>query len=298
MRHETRDAVVDCVRYWSEQAETPAKQILAWMGVPEETYYQWRKRYGKVNERNGWIPRDHWLEDWEKRAIIDHCIDHPREGYRRLTYMMLDADVVAVSPSSVYRVLKGAGLLGRFRGKPSSKGKGVRQPSRPHRHWHVDIAYVNICGTFYFMTSILDGYSRYIVHWEIREKMEEIDVEAIVQRAREKFPGERPRDHYRQRAAVCLQGFRAVRADLRDDARADQPPLSAKQREVGALSPYDQIGVHPAADTVVLGGCSADRHGSPSAIAGRRNAQCLKRTPCRPAAPLPRLGHNADHFLL
>jgi transposase InsO family protein len=106
---------------------------------------------------------------------------------------MLDADVVAVSASSVYRVLKGAGLLGRFRGKPSSKGKGFHQPSRPHRHWHVDIAYVNICGTFYFMTSILDGYSRYLVHWEIREKMEEIDVEAIVQRAREKFPGENPR---------------------------------------------------------------------------------------------------------
>jgi hypothetical protein len=57
----------------------------------------------------------------------------------------------------------------------------------------VDIAYVNICGTFYFMTSILDGYSRYLVHWEIREKMEEVDVEAIVQRAREKFPGENPR---------------------------------------------------------------------------------------------------------
>jgi len=185
--------VVDYVRHWTDQAETPAKRILAWMGVPEGTYYNWRNRYGKVNEHNGWIPRDHWLEDWEKRAIIDYYDQHPLEGYRRLTYMMLDADVVAVSASSVYRVLKGAGLLGRFRGQPSSKGQGFQQPARPHRHWHVDIAYVNICGTFYFMTSILDGYSRYLVHWEIREKMEEIDVEAIVQRAREKFPGENPR---------------------------------------------------------------------------------------------------------
>ena len=107
--------------------------------------------------------------------------------------MMLDADVVAVIASSIYRVLKQAGLLGRFRGKPSSKGKGFHPPSRPHPHWHVDIAYVNICGTFYFMTSILDGYSRYLVHWEIRRKMEEIDVEAIAQRAREKFPGATPR---------------------------------------------------------------------------------------------------------
>jgi hypothetical protein len=57
----------------------------------------------------------------------------------------------------------------------------------------VDISYLNIAGTFYFLCAILDGYSRFIVHWEIREKMEEIDVETIVQRAREKFPGEHPR---------------------------------------------------------------------------------------------------------
>jgi len=185
--------VVDYVGYWKDRSETPAKQILRWMGVPEGTFYNWRQRYGKVNEHNGWIPRDHWLEDWEKRVIAEFHQKHPREGYRRLTYMMLDAGVVAVSATSVYRVLKRAGLLGRFRGTPSSKGKGFHQPRRPHRHWHVDVAYVNICGTFYFMTSILDGYSRYLVHWEIREKMEEIDVEAIVQRAREKFPGETPR---------------------------------------------------------------------------------------------------------
>ena len=109
--------MVDYVRYWTDQAETPAKQILGWMGVPEGTYYKWRKRYGQVNEHNGWIPRDHWLEDWERRAIVDYYGEHPLEGYRRLTYMMLDADVVAVSASSVYRVLNGAGLLGRFRGK-------------------------------------------------------------------------------------------------------------------------------------------------------------------------------------
>lgn len=185
--------MVDYVAYWTERAETPAKRILDWMRVPEGTFYSWRNRYGKVNEHNGWIPRDHWLEDWEKQAILDFAQEHPLNGYRRLTYMMLDADVVAVSASSVYRVLNQAGLLRRFAGKPSRKGKGFNQPSGPHRHWHIDVANVNICGTFYFMTTILDGYSRYIIHWEIREKMEEIDIEAILQRAREKFPGETPR---------------------------------------------------------------------------------------------------------
>jgi transposase InsO family protein len=118
---------------------------------------------------------------------------HPLEGYRQLTFMMLDADVVAVSPSSVYRVLKQAGVLERHNVKPSKKGTGFVQPLRPHEHWHVDVSYINIAGTFYFLCSILDGCSRFIVHWEIRETMKEGEVETIVQRAVEKFPGVTPR---------------------------------------------------------------------------------------------------------
>jgi transposase InsO family protein len=107
--------------------------------------------------------------------------------------MMLDQDVVAVSPSSVYRVLKSEGLLQRWNRKSSSKGQGFKGPSRPHEHWHIDVSYLNIMGTFYYLCSILDGYSRYIVHWEIRESMREADVEIILERAREKFPDASPR---------------------------------------------------------------------------------------------------------
>ena len=181
------------MRYWKDRTHIAAQRILRWIGVPEGTFYNWKQRYGKVNEHNGWIPRDHWLEDWEKRAILDFYWEHPLDGYRRLTYKMLDANVVAVSASSVYRVLKAAGVIDRHNMRPSRKGKGFHHPSRPHRHWHIDIAYLNLGGTFYYMCSILDGYSRFIVHWEIREQMTEQDVETILQRAREKFPGETPR---------------------------------------------------------------------------------------------------------
>ena len=107
--------------------------------------------------------------------------------------MMLDADVVAASPTSVWRVLHQAGLLARVNGKPSRKGTGFVQPERPHQHWHVDVSYLNIAGTFYFLCSILDGYSRFLVHWEIHENMGENVVETIIQRAREQYPNERPR---------------------------------------------------------------------------------------------------------
>lgn len=146
-----------------------------------------------MNEHNHWIPRDFWLEDWEKQWIIDFFLTHPDEGYRRLAFMMLDQNIVAVSPSSVYRVLSEAGLLKKWNTRASSKGNGFHGPSRPHEHWHIDVSYLNIRSTFYYLTSILDGYSRFIVHWEIRESMTEADVEIILQRAKEKYPNEGPR---------------------------------------------------------------------------------------------------------
>jgi transposase InsO family protein len=163
-----------------------------WLGLSFSKFYTWRDRYGRANEHNAQVPRDHWLEDWEKQAILAFEQEFPLEGYRRLAFMMLDEDRVAVSPVSVYRVLKAAGRIGRGP-PPSKKGTGFHQPDGPHHQWHTDISYLNIAGTFYFLISVLDGYSRYVLHWEIREGMTQTDVELVVQRAREKFPDEHPR---------------------------------------------------------------------------------------------------------
>jgi len=190
---DVRDEVVDYVRCWSDRTGIKVMKMIRWIGIPRSKYYDWRCRYGKVNEHNAWIPRDFWLADWEKQSIVAYYHDHPLDGYRRLTYMMMDDDIVAVSPSSVYRVLSRAGLLSRWNRKASKKGNGFQQPLKAHEHWHIDISYINICGTFYYLCSILDGFSRYIVHWEIRESMTEADVEIILQRARERFLDAAPR---------------------------------------------------------------------------------------------------------
>ena len=185
--------MVDYVRQWHERTEIPARRFVGWLGIGPSKFHDWKDRYGKRNEHNGWVPRDWWLEDWEKQAIIRFSFEYPLEGYRRLAFMMLDRDVAAVSPSSVYRVLKAAGRIGRSTNKPSKKGTGFHQPKKPHEHWHIDISYINIHGTFYYLTTILDGYSRYTVHWEIRRSMTEQDELVVLQRAKEKFPDETPR---------------------------------------------------------------------------------------------------------
>ena len=108
--------------------------------------------------------------------------------------MMIDDNIAAVSPSTTYRVLKYAGLLNRCNKiKKSSKGFGFDQPTAPHQHWHTDIKYVNYHGTFLFFISVIDGYTRFIIHHELRMSMQEFDVQITLQRALEKYPGFKPR---------------------------------------------------------------------------------------------------------
>ena len=120
---------MDFVRRWSGKTEISAGRFIEWLDITVSKFYDWRERYGKVNEYNGWIPRDFWLEEWEKQAIIGFHRNNPLEGYRRLTFMMLDRDVVAVSPASVWRVLSQAGLS--CAPSPSSSAVVITRPT-PH----------------------------------------------------------------------------------------------------------------------------------------------------------------------
>lgn len=187
-----RDEIVDFMNKWTDKTEIPVNRLIRTAGLGPSKFYNWKDRYGLANEHNAPVPRDFWLQGWEVQAIIDFCYLYPLEGYRRLCFMMLDRDIVAVSPASVYRVLRKAGLLQKpF--KRSRKGTGFVQPLQPHEHWHIDISHINICGTFYYLCSLIDGASRFLVHWDIRESMTEAEVEIILQAALEKFPGVRPR---------------------------------------------------------------------------------------------------------
>ena len=185
--------MVDFLKRINMLTEIPFRNLLTWCELCPRKFSRWRERYGKANEHNAQVPREHWLEEWEKQAIINYARQHPLEGYRTLAFMMLDADVAAVAPTTTYRVLKAADLIGRSGGKPSKKGTGFVQPLAPHEHWHVDFSYLNIGGVFYFLCAVLDGCSRMIVAWDIRPTMREIDSEIVLQKAREAYPHTRPR---------------------------------------------------------------------------------------------------------
>lgn len=132
------------------------------------------------------MPKDSWILDSERQAIIDYYQKNPLNGCKRLACMMIDEDVAYVSHNTVYRVLKAEGLLDNANRQPSLRGTGFKQPTAPHQQWHIDVSYINLVGTFYYLCSVLDGYSRFVVHWEIHEAMKQEDCQLIVQRAREK----------------------------------------------------------------------------------------------------------------
>jgi transposase InsO family protein len=169
------------------------QRLIEKIGISKSKYYAWLLRRGHPNRHNGHIPRYFWILPQERQAILSYCRDKLEEGYRRLSYMMLDEDIAAVSPSTTYRVLKGAGWLIRWsQPKTVSAGQGFQQPEQVHKHWHIDISYVNIQGSFLFLITVLDGYSRMILHHELRRSMRQYDVQLTLQRAVEKYPDAQP----------------------------------------------------------------------------------------------------------
>jgi putative transposase len=188
--------VVATVRHLQERAEFPVKTALSVLGLPRSTFFDWARLEdgGKAARPPATTPKAHHITPDERAAVIAFAREHKELGHKRLAYAMADAGIAAVRPTTVYEILKEAGLIGRWKQPEITAHKtGFEQPSRPHEQWHTDIAYLNILGTQYFLISVLDGFSRAIIHHEVRVQMETDDVELVIQRALDTLPKGTPR---------------------------------------------------------------------------------------------------------
>ncbi len=117
---------------------------------------------------------------------------HPLMGYKRLTWAMVDQDIAYLRPGQVYQVLQKADLLRR---RPPLAPEPLRRPvppDRPDQVWHVDLMYLYIRPRWYYLVDILDGYSRYLVHWKLNMTMQADLVMLAVQEAFDTLPSRRP----------------------------------------------------------------------------------------------------------
>lgn len=165
-----------------ELTRIPEYKLLKIVDLSPSKFSNWKKGVNPKPKRI--IPKIHYSTPEERQKVIEFKREHMNLGYRLLAWIMVDLNIVALSPSTVYRILKKAGLSKVWTNPPGEpKKKGFDQPTKPHEHWHTDISYVRYKGTRFYLICILDGFSRAILAWDIRLAMESFDTYMVLIRA-------------------------------------------------------------------------------------------------------------------
>ena len=192
---EEKGVLLATVERYQKQSGQPLNWILSELGLTRSVYYDWlgRSRKGTLTDRVV-IPRSPKAAlPEEVEVVMDYAKAQPREGYRRLAWMMIDDDIACLTPSTVYRILDRYDLLYRWKMPEPGYGRKVPEATYPNEVWHVDLMYLWVKGRWYFLVSVLDSYSRFIVHWELALSMRAQEVAEIIAVALEKVPGKKPR---------------------------------------------------------------------------------------------------------
>jgi putative transposase len=190
-----KEIVLATIARARESQVQPLNWILSELGLTRSVYYDWlkKKELGRLADKVV-IPRSPLTAlDGEVRLTVAYAREHPREGYRRLCWMMVDADVVYLSPSAVYRILDKHDLLYRWKRPEAGAGKKVPAATYPDEVWHIDLMYLWVKWRWYFLVTVLDSYSRYVVHWELALSMKAAEVAEVIAVALEQVADKRPR---------------------------------------------------------------------------------------------------------
>ena len=102
--------------FLKKREEFPVRKSLEVLGLPPRTYHRWVRSRGKGARPEGVLPKGHWILPEEREAILAFKRQHPSLGAKRLSFMMLDLNVAAVSPPSVWRVWKASRSLQQMDG--------------------------------------------------------------------------------------------------------------------------------------------------------------------------------------
>lgn len=169
----------------------PAKRTLAALGIARRSYYRWLKEEKWVRE----LPQapvkpvqPYEALPEEKQAVLDYALRHWGVRHRELAWRMVDEDVVCLSPSTVYRILKPANLVCPWRRRNKRRREEEEKPTRPNQIWATDVMYVQVGEATYFFVSFMDEYSRYLVHHELNVGMDGVTVSLAAQRAIDTLP--------------------------------------------------------------------------------------------------------------
>ena len=166
-------------------------ESLRYLDVPRSTYYRWRAKF-REHGRDGLLdksskPKTQWnkIMPAEKRLIMDLAFDHPELSSRGISFKMTDEYSFYISESSVFRVLKKAGLIRERKLKTFPAGPEYdRKTTGINQQWQTDATYLLVKGWgWYYLISVLDDYSRKILAWMLLPSMTAGDFSSVVELA-------------------------------------------------------------------------------------------------------------------
>lgn len=186
--------LIEDIRKQQVRTDLSLKAILGLYGLKKSTYHSWFDKSGQLQ-----APKDRPLKNTcilpdEEQAVLEYREKHPDVGYRKLAWMMVDANVAFLTESATYKVLSKNNKLWGWKKDPNSPAdkEYKNKPKYVHHHWHMDIAYIKIGNNFYFLVMMLDGYSRFLLDWDLMPDMLGSSVESFVQRVKDKYPESKP----------------------------------------------------------------------------------------------------------
>ena len=174
-----------------ETSEIGANRTLKEICVNKSTFYNWYNRYLE-DGFDGLAPKPrtrntYWnkIPDKVKKDVVDMALDFPEESSRNLACKMIDENKYYISESSVYRILRKEGLITQPAFDLIAAANEYKdKTTRINQMWQTDFTYMKIVGWgWYYLSTILDDYSRYIIHWELFPTMTTRDVEQTVNTA-------------------------------------------------------------------------------------------------------------------
>jgi len=206
-----------------EHSNLPVRKTLQELDVPASSFYRWYAQYqaegteGLVEKRP--VRRPFWnrIPEEVRRQVVELALAYPEQSPRQLAWEFTDQQGYFLSESSVFRILKAFDLIEQPAFTLVSAAEHFQHPTRRvNELWQTDFTYFKIAGWgWYYLSTALDDYSRYILSWRLTPTMAATDVTETL------------------RLALTKTGLEQVRVRHRPRLLSDNGPcyLSAELRE-------------------------------------------------------------------
>jgi len=174
-----------------EESPVSIKQTLAELNINRSTFYNWYRRYQQGGfealAKRYRPPKQFWnqIPPWERQRVVEIALEQPQKSARELAWYITDKRGYYISESTVYRILKAHDLVtSPVYTVISALDKFPHPTKAPNELWQTDFTWFKVVHWgWYYLCTILDDYSRYILAWQLCTGMSSEKVKQTIEKA-------------------------------------------------------------------------------------------------------------------